>query len=75
MVPSLNYFNSNRDYQTYYKWDNELKGFVMKAFRKIECGEEINLQAESPNNDYFLIKKGFVHPMRRNRIVMTGQLH
>ena len=74
MFPFLNFFNMFDDTSSNTFYSSEEKGFCMVANRLIQTGEEISLKALSPYNDYFLLKKGFVHPFRQLRIPVTAQL-
>lgn len=52
-----------------------MKGFVVVARKFIPRGEFVNIPAPSPNNDYFILKKGYIHPLREHTIPIVVALN
>jgi|APSaa5957512535_1039671.scaffolds.fasta_scaffold35699_1 hypothetical protein len=75
LVPFLNYFNFNNDRQTFTTYDQERNAFVLVAREHIPRGTEVSMRAPMPHNDYFLLKRGCIHPGRETRIPVIVRLN
>lgn len=69
IVPFLNFFDYNDDTTCATHYDEERKGLVVTAARKILRGEEVCLPAGSGSNDWLLMKKGTVSELKKPTVV------
>ena len=72
MSPFADMFNHKRSpKQCHWHYDNEKKGFAIKALRPIEAGEEVFLRYGCDNNSRFFVDYGFLNEDKKYDKVMV----
>jgi len=73
-VPMISYFMRNDDSQTFCVYDDDLKGYMVIAKKWIPRGSSINVSLAVPTNNYCLMKRGFMNPIRETIIPIIVRL-
>lgn len=73
-VPMIPYFMYNDDSQTFCTYDDDLKGYMVIAKKLIPRGSSISISLPVAHNNYCLIKKGFMNPIRETIIPIIVRL-
>lgn len=55
-------------------YDETMKGFLVIARKFIARGEGVSIPALRPNNDYMLLKKGYINPTRETAVPIFVKL-
>jgi len=73
-VPMISYFMNNDDSQTFCTYDDDLKGYMVIAKKFISRGSSVCISLPVPTNNYCLMKKGYMNPIRETIIPIIVRL-